>query len=98
MYIEFGYIGNAGATYYPINQMYGSTFTTRVYNYTEFDYSAQNSHSSTESITTTSSTTSNHELTHPITEITNGFQVLYSLMSFLTILSVQRGRRRSHNK
>ena len=36
-YVEFGYVGNLGATYFPINQMYGSPFTTRVYNFTEFD-------------------------------------------------------------
>ncbi|GAG71860.1 unnamed protein product, partial [marine sediment metagenome] len=57
-YVEFGYVGNSGATYFPINQMSGSFFITRVYNYTEFDSPESYTSSSMESKTTITSTTS----------------------------------------
>lgn len=35
-YLEFGYIENPNGTYFPINQIY-DPYTTRIYNYLEFD-------------------------------------------------------------
>ncbi|MHA2156930.1 MAG: hypothetical protein ACXABU_16420 [Candidatus Hodarchaeales archaeon] len=81
-------MGNSGATYYPINQIYDSPFTTRVYNYTEFDSPESNTSSSVESKTTiTLTTTSNRE---SIPSLTPGFKVIPFLITVLIILAILR--------
>ena len=97
-YVEFGYVGNSGATYYPINQLYGSPYTTRVYNNTEFDFS-ELSTTTSPITTTTQTTTSSITITEPIiTEhpstiipvLTPGFNLLPFLMGVLVIITTLR--------